>query len=211
MADLNKRVKPYPVPLLSCAHFAEVVVPDKADCILAIVPSPRREGQKMTNKVSQGTKRYYLTIEGQEVTVTEEVYRAYKRPVWAEHKRNDRQKLCQVSNGKGGLKRCTEDCSECKHTKEGSALSLEGLEDAGYSVEDHAKDVAEIVAEKMLLKELLIALEELDPDSHRICELFMEGYSKREIARLMSIPQSSFEYQFKKLMISLRERLEKHI
>ena len=60
--------------------------------------------------------------------VSEEVYRAYKRPIWAEHKRNDRQKLCQVSDGKGGLKRCIEDCSKCNHTKEGSVLSLDGLE-----------------------------------------------------------------------------------
>lgn len=165
----------------------------------------------MSNTVNQETKQYYLTIDGQEVTVSEEVYRAYKRPIWAEHKRNDRQKLCQVSDGKGGLKRCTEDCSKCSRTKEGNVLSLDGLEEAGYSVEDRAQDVAEIVAEKVLLEELFKALEELDPNSHHICKLLMEGCSKREIARIMSIPQSSFEYQFKKLMTSLRERLENYI
>lgn len=165
----------------------------------------------MLNTVNQETKQYYLTIDGQEVTVSEEVYRAYKRPIWAEHKRNDRQKLCQVSDGKGGLKRCTENCSKCSRTKEGNVLSLDGLEEAGYSVEDRAQDVAEIVAEKVLLEELFKALEELDPNSHRICKLLMEGCSKREIARIMSIPQSSFEYQFKKLMGSLRERLENYI
>ena len=164
----------------------------------------------MSNTANQETKKYYLTIEGQEVTVSEEVYRAYKRPTWAEHKRNDRQKLCQVSNGKGGLKRCTEDCSECNRTKEGNVLSLDGLEEAGYCVEDREHDVAEIVAEKMLLEELFMALEELDPTSHRICELLMEGHSKREIARSLSIPQSSFEYQFKKLMASLKKRLESY-
>jgi DNA-directed RNA polymerase specialized sigma24 family protein len=165
----------------------------------------------MLNTVNQETKQYYLTIDGQEVTVSEEVYRAYKRPIWAEHKRNDRQKLCQVSDGKGGLKRCTEDCSKCNRTKEGSYLSLDGLEEAGYSVEDRSQDVAEIVAEKVLLEELFKVLQELDPNSHRICKLLMEGCSKREIARIMSIPQSSFEYQFKKLMASLRERLENYI
>lgn len=153
----------------------------------------------------------YIEINGQQIPVTEEVYRAYKRPIWAEHKRNDRQKLCQVSDGKGGLKRCTEDCSKCSRTKEGNVLSLDGLEEAGYSVEDRAQDVAEIVAEKVLLEELFKALEELDPNSHRICKLLMEGCSKREIARIMSIPQSSFEYQLKKLMASLRERLENYI
>lgn len=151
----------------------------------------------MKNTVNQETKQYYLTIGGQEVMVSEEVYRAYKRPIWAEHKRNDRQKLCQISDGKGGLKRCTEDCSKCNHTKEGNVLSLDGLEEAGYSVEDRTQDVAEIVAEKMLLEELFKALEELDPNCHRICVLLMEGHSKREIARIMSIPQSSFEISSK--------------
>ena len=165
----------------------------------------------MTNTVNQESKQFYLTIDGQEVTVTEEVYRAYKRSIWAEHKRNDRQKLCQVSDGKGGLKRCTKDCSKCSHTKEGSLLSLDGLEEAGYGVEDRAQDVVEIVAEKVLLEELFKALEELDPNSHRICKLLMEGCSKREIARIMSIPQSSFEYQFKKLMASLKARMENYI
>jgi RNA polymerase sigma factor (sigma-70 family) len=165
----------------------------------------------MQNTVNQETKQYYLTIDGQEVMVSEEVYRAYKRPIWAEHKRNDRQKLCQVSDGKGGLKRCTENCSKCSRTKEGSTLSLDGLEEAGYGVEDRTQDVAEIVAEKILLEELFKALKELDPDSRRICELLMDGHSKREIARIMSIPQSSFEYQFKKLMASLRKQLGKYI
>lgn len=165
----------------------------------------------MLNTVNQETKQFYLTIDGKEVTVTEEVYRAYKRPIWAEHKRNDRQKICQVSDGKGGLKRCTEDCSKCSRMKEGSVLSLDCLEEAGYSVEDRAQDVAEIVAEKILLEELFKALEELDPNSQRICGLLMEGHSKREIAQIMSIPQSSFEYQFKKLMTSLKKRLENYI
>ena len=165
----------------------------------------------MLNTANQETKQYYLTIDGQEVTVSEEVYRAYKRPIWAEHKRNDRQKLCQVSDGKGGLKRCTEDCSKCSRTKEGNVLSLDGLEEAGYSVEDRAQDVAEIISEKIFLQELFKILEELDPNSHRICKLLMNGLSKREIAIIMSVPQSSFEYRFKKLMASLRKRLENYI
>ena len=153
----------------------------------------------------------YIEINGQQIPVTEEVYRAYKRPIWAEHKRNDRQKLCHVSDGKGGLKRCTDDCSKCSRIKEGGVLSLDGLEEVGFNLNENAKDVAEIVVEKLLLEELFKALEELDPNSHRICELLMEGHSKREIAKIMSIPQSSFEYQFKKLMASLRMRLENYI
>ena len=70
---------------------------------------------------------YYITIKGHEITVTEEVYRAYKRPTWAEHKRNDREKRCQVSDGKGGMKRCLEDCSTCDRVRDGSILTLDEM------------------------------------------------------------------------------------
>jgi len=33
---------------------------------------------------------YYIEIDGQQIPVTEEAYRAYKRPLWAERKRQQR-------------------------------------------------------------------------------------------------------------------------
>lgn len=150
---------------------------------------------------------YYITIEGQEITVTEEVYRAYKRPTWAEHKRNDREKRCQVSDGKGGLKRCLEDCSICDRVRDGSILTLDELAEEKHVLGAGEMDVSDIVASKILLEQLYKVLEELDPKSLRVCQLIMEGHSRREIARILEIPQSSFEYQFKKLMESLKTSL----
>lgn len=168
--------------------------------------------QIMKNRVNQEVTQFYINIDGQEVPVSEEVYRAYNRPNWAEDKRIERQKRCQISNGKGGLKRCTEDCSKCSRTKDGSVLSLDRFEEESeFTARDQSQDIAEIVVERLILEELFKVLEELDPNSHRICELIMEGHTKREIARIMSIPQSSFEYQFKKLMRSLKSRLENYI
>lgn len=150
---------------------------------------------------------YYITIEGQDINVTEEVYRAYKQPTWAEHKRNDREKRCQVSDGKGGLKRCLDDCSTCDRTKEGSILTLDEMTEKKHVLDTSEIDISDIVAGKILLEQLYKVLEELDPKSLRICHLIMEGHSKREIARILDIPQSSFEYQFKKLMDALRASL----
>lgn len=148
---------------------------------------------------------YYITIEGQEITVTEEVYRAYKRPTWAEHKRNDRDKRCQVSDGKGGLKRCMEDCFSCDRAKEGSILTLEEMTEKKHVL--GTMDVSDIVAGKILLEQLYKVLDELDPKSMRVCQLIMEGHSRREIARILEVPQSSFEYQFKKLMEKLKSNI----
>ena len=150
---------------------------------------------------------YYITIEGQEIAVTEEIYRAYKRPTWAEHKRNDREKRCQVSDGKGGLKRCLEDCSICDRVRDGSILTLNELAEEKHVLGAGEMDVSDIVAGKILLEQLYKVLEEVDPKSLRVCQLIMEGHSRREIARILEIPQSSFEYQFKKLMESLKTSL----
>lgn len=150
---------------------------------------------------------YYITIEGQEITVTEEVYRAYKRPTWAEHKRNDRERKCQVSDGKGGLKRCMEDCSICDRTKEGGIITLDEMTEKKHVLGASEIDVSDIVAGKILLEQLYNVLEDLDPKSLRVCQLIMEGHSRREIARILEVPQSSFEYQFKKLMESLKASL----
>ena len=63
----------------------------------------------------------YIEIEGQQIPVTEEVYRAYKRPAWAEHKRQERAKRCRDENGN----RCTKDCRLCEKSRERSTLSLD--------------------------------------------------------------------------------------
>ena len=150
---------------------------------------------------------YYITIEGQEITVTEEVYRAYKRPTWAEHKRNDREKRCQVSDGKGRVKRCLEDCSTCDRVRDGSILTLDEMTEEKHVLGTSEMDVSDIVAGKILLEQLYKVLDELDPKSLRVCQLIMEGHSRREIARILEIPQSSFEYQFKKLMGTIKASL----
>ena len=34
----------------------------------------------------------YIYIDGEKIPVTEEVYRTYKRPIWREHKRQERER-----------------------------------------------------------------------------------------------------------------------
>lgn len=124
---------------------------------------------------------WHLTVNNQAIEVTEEVYRTYKRPLWNEHKREERKKRCIVSNDSGGTKRCTDNCSNCDNQRTGSVLSLEKFIDDGFEVADEV-DVAELIEDKLRLEELYTALEELDPDNRRIIELFSIGKSEREIA-----------------------------
>ena len=147
-------------------------------------------------------KQYYIKIDGEEIPVTEEQYRAYQRPVWAEHKRQEREKRCRDAKGN----RCMKDCSQCDRQHEGSVLSLDQFAEAGYEPAD-LTDIAEIVAERLLLRELFAALEELDPDNRRILELFSVGKSEREIAAEIGLSQKAINKRKVKLFARLKERL----
>lgn len=140
-----------------------------------------KEMKKDANQQSINQRQYYLTIDGENIPVTEEVYRAYKRPDWAEHKRRERSKRCQGENGH----RCTGDCSKCKFSKSGGTLSLDSLMDEdGYQAAS-SEDVAEIVMYGLLLEKLYEELDKLAPTDELILRLFSYGKSEREIAEIL--------------------------
>ena len=147
----------------------------------------------------------FIDIDGEQVLVTEEVYRAYKRPAWAEHKRKEREKRCRDARGD----RCQGNCSQCDKQRTGSLLSLDRfVEENGYEPSDSV-DIAELVAGSLLLQELSAALVELDPENRRIMELFSIGKSEREIAKDIGLSQKTVNKRKTKLFSQLRERLEK--
>lgn len=151
---------------------------------------------------------WHLTVNDQVIEVTEEVYRAIKRPSWTERKRKEREKLCVISNDRGSTKRCTEDCSKCDNQRTGSVLSLEKFLDDGFEVVADAVDVAGLIEDKLRLEELYVALDELDPDNRRIMELFSIGKSEREIATDIGLSQKAINKRKTKLFAQLRERLK---
>lgn len=75
-------------------------------------------------------KQYYIQMDGQEIPVTEEQYRAYKRPLWAEHKRLEREKRCRDEKGN----RCTKDCNLCDRGHAGTVLSLDQFAEDGLNL-----------------------------------------------------------------------------
>ena len=150
---------------------------------------------------------WHLTIEDQVVEVTEEVYRAYKQPLWAERKRQEREKRCIISNGKGGTKRCMEDCSKCDKQRTGSVLSLDKFSADGFDVPDSI-NVDELVEDKLLLEDLFAALDELDPENRRIAELYSLGIPEREIAECIGCAQKTVNNRKIKIFAQLRKVLK---
>lgn len=162
------------------------------------------QGQSKNKDFYDGA--WHLTIDGQVIEVTEEVYRAYKQPLWAEKKRQEREKRCIISNGKGSTIRCTADCSTCKEQRTGSVLSLDKFKDDGLDVPGSI-NIEDILLDKMLLEELFEALEELDPENRLIIDLFSIGKSEREISANVGLSQKTINKRKAKLFEQLKERL----
>lgn len=170
----------------------------------------KKENQKLITQ-----KQYCLTVEGQDIPVSEEVYRCFKRPEWAEHKRKERAKRCIGDNGH----RCTGDCSKCDRQKNGAPLSLETLEDASGNPLPTNEDVAEIVMYSLLLEKLYEELDKLAPTDELILRLFSHGKSEREIAQILRersqsnpaikpLSQKSVNLHKTSLFATLREQLK---
>jgi len=65
-------------------------------------------------------KKYFLTIKGEKVEVSEEVYRAYIRPMRREQRQKRREWKCKIISGSGGhYVRCKKHCEDCPYYNSG--------------------------------------------------------------------------------------------
>lgn len=147
-------------------------------------------------------KKFYVTVDGLDVEVTEEVYRAYKQPLWSEHKRIERSQKCNL-----GKKRCDKKCDECPFTKEGAPLSLDTMLEDGLDVADDSC-LEDAVMLQLIIKELYKALDNLTSDDRAIIDEFADGKSDHEIADDLDRPQTTVSYRRKVILKQLRRELD---
>ena len=147
------------------------------------------------------------------VDATEEEYRAYMAPIWAEIKREDRDGRCMV-NGK--LIRCPESnrCEECKHFSEASRernkpTSLSVLMDEGAEPATEGSFEDDVIYET-ILEDLIAMLSEIKPKYGRIFRLLYDGATQQEMADELGIKQRTVSDDIKKIR-SLVQPLVKDI
>lgn len=127
-------------------------------------------------------KEFLIIIDGEKVPVTEEVYRAFKRPAWAERKR--------------------------RKVRADHERSLEAFMDEGQDISSGDPLVDEIVEDKLMLDMLFAALAELTDDERGLIEaLFYQERSEREAAQDLGVPQTTLNYRKKKILKWLKEKL----
>ncbi len=155
-------------------------------------------------------KRFYLKVQGKEVEVSEEVYRAYIRPIRAEQRRKRREWKCQVKGKKGNLVRCKKDCRECQyalsgHNALGNKLSLDRMKDEGVDIEDRQQDVEQNYIDEEEKRELYAAIATLTPQQKRLVKLiYFDGKTQEEVAALFGVSHQAISKAIKKIVEKLK-------
>lgn len=125
-------------------------------------------------------KEYFIELNGRQISVSKEVYYAFKRPAWRERKRR-----------------------QVRAEKE---LSLEAFADTGFEIPSGQAIVDEIVEDKLLLDVLSQALKELtDDERFLIDELFYNGKSEREVANEEGISQPAIHKRRNRILEKLKK------
>lgn len=165
----------------------------------------------MFNSEISKIHRIYLKSTKEWVAVPEEFYCEHTRFYDAFRKKAQYHGKCACPKQKFWL--CDGDCFNCEFRRAGDILSLDfenENEDGDTcspldSVPDSAPLMADVVADKLLLEQLIQRLRELDPDADRIIQMLGEEMSDRAIAKTLGRPQRTFADQMKRYRTELRK------
>lgn len=128
-------------------------------------------------------RKYYILIDKVPVEVTEDVYRAYKRPAWKERKR--------------------------RQVRLDMELSLDLLMEDGMDIPSPTLSVDELVADRLLRDALYEALAQLSAEERNLIDiLFFGGMSEREASSVLNLPRKTLAYRKGKILDKLKEILK---
>ena len=164
-------------------------------------------------------KQFYIKVNGQKVGVTEEVYRAYVRPVTALQRRKRRESRCLVKGRRYGLVRCKEDCGKCPYYStgnklQGGVLSLDALRDAGYDgvsdedIEGGFLEREETVGKTAALHKVIEQLTERQKEMVKM--VYFEGKTQEEVAAYYGVGKQAVSNAMQRIYAALKRNLEKN-
>ena len=161
-------------------------------------------------------KEFYLTVKGQKTVVSEEVYRAYVRPIRAEQQR-ERERRCILEkevNGKKIQFRCKGKCSICEKLLEGNknigiATSFDELVSNGFDMQDATIDLQEDYIRKESAAELSRLIQKLSFNQQEIIKsVYFDGESQQNVANRMGITRKAVNNSLVRALATLKKFLE---
>ena len=154
-------------------------------------------------------KNFYVTIKGKRIKVTEEVYRAYVRPIRKEQRQKRRDWKCKVIGPKGNLIRCPNKCEECPYAKagnppKGNNLSLDEFKECGIEIIDESINLEEKVIQDEKIAEETVrvhnAIKMLAARDQQIVMMFYyENLNKEQIAQKLGVSHQAISKRMKKI------------
>ncbi len=157
-------------------------------------------------------KQYFIYNEAthERITVSKEVHNAYYRESWRVRSREKTHLRCCCPVE---LKwECDADCTCCKYHKDPYAVSIDGevpdtdeLEVERIENPDAADPEREAITE-ILYDTLMDLFRQLDSNADRIADMRLKGYSERQIAVELGIPQRTYADRMKRTKTALRNK-----
>ena len=128
-----------------------------------------------------------ITVDGEDVEVNEEVYKAYSQA-----ERRERY------------------CAECE---EGLLLSLEQMDEDGmqlsYLIKRHAESAEDMAVQSLLIQQINEVLPLLDAeDQELICRLYYDGISIRKYAKEKGLSDFAIRHREHKVLAKIKKLLE---
>lgn len=164
-------------------------------------------------------KQFYIKVNGQKVPVSEEVYRAYVRPITSSQRTARRNSKCLVKGKRSGLVRCKNDCSKCPYYSAGNkllggVLSLDALKDDGKeeaATSDIERDLIEFEENNQRIAALHRAIEKLNERQQYIVrEIYFYGKSQKEVCEVLGIDKTSMSKALSRALASLKKILKEN-
>ena len=155
---------------------------------------------------SENSLEYYVTIKGQKVPCTREVYLTIKHPGRKENMRKYRGQRPFVN----GI-RCQEDCSKCPHFVEGLGctnkgdVSLDQLYEDGEYEPLASNDIEEEAMLNITIESMYDELKDEDKRCIDAFTLMIKESTQRDIATELGISQTAVSWYIKRI----RKKLEK--
>ena len=147
----------------------------------------------------------YDPVSRQKIDVSEEVYGAYYRPIWAMFKRAHDHGTCRATQSQWWL--CQGDCAVCRFHYRDKHDSLELMAESGKQTADYSPtiDPESIAVDVLYFEGLLKRLDELMPEARKIGELRLRGLTDADIAEQIGIKRTTFLSRLKKAKEKLCE------
>lgn len=162
-------------------------------------------------------KKFYVTIKGKQIEVTEAVYREYIRPMRVERSRRLRAWRCKVLGPKGNLVRCTKSCRECPYAQagfnpKGNNLSLDEFRECGIEIIDNSLALEEKIIEEETknekLKKLSQALKKLTPRQQEMVKMiYFDGKTQGDLAKHYGVGKQAISNAMQRIYATLKKNL----